>query len=141
MIPVVQTKMVVNNSKGEMIVRGNCFAACIASLLEMPITEVPNIETLFGIEDNYYWEVLWRWLGHIGYELSIDERFKCFHGDESKLQFKEILKDQYYLVSGKSPRGIQHVCIYQNGKLIHDPHPTKDGLLTEDYFESLEKIN
>ena len=149
MIPVIQTKMVVKNSKGEMIVRGNCLAACIASLLELPITEVPNVETLYGIDDNYYWEVLWRWLGHLGYELSTDERFKCFHQNFEDKNFGGIdhsqalideLKDKYYLVYGKSPRGIQHVCIYQNGKLVHDPHPTKEGILTQEYFESLEFV-
>jgi hypothetical protein len=147
MIPVIQTKMVVKNSKGEMIVRGNCLAACIASLLEMPISEVPNIETLYGIDDNYYWEVLWRWLGHLGYELSTDDRFRVYHdkeylkGDYRQIdELRRFLKDKYYLISGKSPRGIQHVCIYQNGKLIHDPHPTKEGILTEEYFESLEFV-
>lgn len=140
MIPITQTKVVVQNSKGEMVVRGNCLAACLASLLEMPISEVPNIETLYGIDNNYYWEVLWRWLGHIGYEISTDERFRCFHGDESKSEFKEQLKDKYYLVSGKSQRGFQHICIYKNGELVHDPHPSKEGIVTEEYFESLEFI-
>lgn len=140
MTPVIQTKVVVQNSKGEMVVRGNCFAACIASLLELPISEVPNVETLYGIDDTFYYEVLWRWLGHLGYELSTDSRFRCFHGDESKSEFKEQLKDKFYLVSGKSPRGVQHIVIYKNGQLVHDPHPTKEGLLTEDFFENLEKI-
>jgi len=132
--------MVVKNSKGDMVVRGNCLAACIASLLEVPITEVPNLETLYAISDTYYYEVLWKWLGHLGYEISADDRFKCFHGDESKIEFKELLKDKYYLVSGKSPRDVQHICIYQNGKLVHDPHPTREGILTEEYFESIEFV-
>lgn len=139
MIPVTQTKMVVKNSKGEMIVRGNCLAACIASLMELPITEVPNVETLYEINDNYYWEVLWKWLGHLGYELSADDRYRCFHGDENKSEYIDQLKNQYYLVSGKSARGVYHICIYSNGKLIHDPHPSKEGLVTEEYFESLER--
>lgn len=140
MTPVMQTKVVVKNTKGEMVVRGNCLAACIASLLELPITEVPNVETLYGIDDTFYYEVLWRWLSHLGYELSTDGRFRCFHGDESKSEFKEQLQDKFYLVSGESPRRFQHICIYQNGKLIHDPHPTKEGLLTEEFFESIEFV-
>ena len=140
MIPVIQTKVVVYNTKGDMVVRGNCYAACIASLLEIPITEVPNIETLYGIDDSYYYSVLTKWLEHLGYDLSADNRFTCFHGDETKKEYKPILKDKYYLVSGKSARGVQHVCVYQNGKMVHDPHPTKEGLLTEEYFESIEPI-
>ena len=141
MTPVTQTKVVVTNSKGEVIVRGNCFAACIASMLDLPISEVPNIETLYGIEENFYWEVLWRWLTHLGYELSVDDRFRCFHGDESKSEYKEQLKDQYYLVSGSSPRGnFHHITIWQNGKMVHDPHLTKEGITSFEVFESLEKI-
>lgn len=50
--------------------------------------------------------------------------------------------EEFYLVSGISPRNknIYHVCIYQNGKLWHDPHPDGTGILTEEYFEYLEKI-
>lgn len=140
MIPVIQTKVVVNNSKGEMVVRGNCLAACVASLLEMPITEVPNVEVFYHIDEPFYWEVLWRWLGSYGYQLGIDDRFRCFHGDDTKSEFKEVLKDEYYLVSGKSSRGFQHICIYKNGQLVHDPHPSKEGLMTEEYFEHLEKL-
>lgn len=141
MIPVTQTKVVVLNSKGDMVVHGNCFAAAIASILELPLTEVPNFETLFGINDTYYYEVLHKWLGHLGYEIYTDEKFKCFHGDDSKSEFKELLKDKYYLVSGKSPRGVQHICIYKNGIMVHDPHPTREGILTEEYFESITNIN
>jgi hypothetical protein len=140
MIPVKQTKVVVKNSNGDMVVRGNCLAAAIASLLELPITEVPNFETLYGINNTYYYEVLCKWLRHLGYEITTDDRFKCFHGDENRNEFKEQLKDMYYLVSGKSTRGIQHICIYQNGKLVHDPHPTNEGLFTEDFFEFIEFV-
>jgi hypothetical protein len=37
-----------------------------------------------------------------------------------------------YIVSGKSPRGVQHVVIYQNGEMIHDPHPSKGGVFEDD---------
>ena len=147
MIPVTQTKVVVKNSKGEIVQRGNCYAAAIASLLDMPITEVPNIETLYGIDETFYWEVLWRWLGSMGYELSTDDRFRCFHPSLCKITDKlelldtmKELEDKYYLVSGTSPRGVSHITIWQNGKMVHDPHPTKEGIVTLETFQSLEKI-
>ena len=40
MIPVTQTKVVVRNSEDKIIVNGNCWAAAIASILELPLTEV-----------------------------------------------------------------------------------------------------
>lgn len=148
MIPVTQTKMVVKNSKDEMIVRGNCLAACVASLFEIPITEVPNVEVLFHIEDNYYYFVLNKWLNSFGYEISTDDRFKVYHDKDylkdnqrRRAELRVYLQDEYYLVSGKSARGVNHVCVYKKGKLVHDPHPSREGLLTEEYFQSIEKIN
>lgn len=142
MIPVTQTKVSVNNSKGEKVIYGNCFAACVASLLELPITEVPNIETLFDM-DMYHQEVLDKWLNHKGYEMSVDDRLRCFHPNLPNYidspTYREEFRDKYYLVSGKSPRGVMHMTIYKNGRMVWDPHPTKEGLLTEEIFETIER--
>ena len=81
MIPVTQTKVVVRNSKGEMIVRGNCFPACIASLLELPIQEVPNVE-LFMEENNAntdWIDVINMFLAKRGLTYRLADEFKCFH--------------------------------------------------------------
>jgi hypothetical protein len=146
MIPVTQTKVVVKNKKEELIIRGNCFAACIASLLELPISEVPNVETLFHIQGNYWQEVMLTFLNSKGYDLCTDDRFRVFHDDnygvtEGKRQ-EWLLQcnNKYYLVSGKSNRGVNHIVIYQNGKMVHDPHPTKEGIVDTKYFQTLEKI-
>jgi hypothetical protein len=153
-IPVTQTKVVIKNSKGDEIVRGNCFAAAIASMLELPITEVPNVEVLFDVDDTYYIEVMHAFLKSKGYELFTDDRYKVFHPelevqlrapagedlDEWADRMRCELKDQYYLVSGETVRGYYHVCIYQNGVLVHDPFPTREGLIKLEHFRSLDKI-
>ena len=148
MIPVTQTKVVVNKSTGENVIRGNCFAACVASLMELPIEEVPNVEVLFHIEGGYWSEVMMTFLTSKGYELYTDDRFKCFHQDFEDKNFGgkdnyegtiNELKDQYYLVSGQSVRGVYHICIFKNGKLIHDPHPTREGLKSMEIFQTLDK--
>lgn len=149
MIPVTQTKVVVKNSKGEEVVRGNCYAACIASMLELPITEVPNVEVFFHINDYPHWYVIMdTWLKSKGWELIGDMNYQCFHSGlitdpEFLCQVDELckkLKDSYYLVSGQSARGVSHICIYQNGQLVWDPHPSREGLVTIDNFQTLEKI-
>jgi hypothetical protein len=33
-----------------------------------------------------------------------------------------------YMASGKSSRGVDHIVIYMNGSLYHDPHPSNEGL-------------
>lgn len=143
MIQVTQTKVSIHTTLGESVQNGNCFAAVVASILEVPITEVPNVETLFHIE-GYWMEVMCRFLNSKGYELREDNRFRVFHPkheNELPQKLKQELNKQFYLVTGKSPRGINHVCIYQNGVMVHDPYPTREGLLTENYFEVIEKLN
>lgn len=107
--------------------RGNCFAACIASLVEVPLNYVPNIEELF---ECYPWfDVLCAWLEEQGFEFISSTKDECEK------------TDRYYMVSGKSPRGnFNHIVIYQYGKMIHDPHPDHTGILTEEIYEYLEKI-
>lgn len=145
MIPVTQTKVIIQNSEGVMISRGNCFAACIASLLELPIHEVPNVEVLF--DDTPFWyEVTEVFLASKGLTLVSDDRFKCFHPDLCKQSEEWIsvtsreLKDLYYLVSGTSIRGFQHMTIWQNGKLAWDPYPTREGLVELHNFQVLDKV-
>lgn len=151
MTPVIQTKVVVRNSNNEIVVNGNCYAAAIASMLDLPITEVPNVEVFFPwSSENRFWDD-WmnKWLELKGYKIEDASEFKIFHEDKD-LSFEQCLEDldaqkdrlrgQYYFVSGDSPRGVKHICIYQDGKLVHDPHPTKDGIFNHLWFEKLVKL-
>lgn len=117
-----------NKRKGE---QGNCLATCIACFMNKK-----SAEEVIQIQDYYndprWVPILLNWLvkeGYIMYSLNGHSR----------------IKDEFYLVIGKSPRStdkeeITHVCIYQNGELYFDPHPDNTGLLTEYSFEMIEKI-
>lgn len=148
MIPVTQTKVSVQNSKGETVVYGNCFAASIASLIELPITEVPNFEVFFGLESFSWYAMAHAWLMEKGFCLRDNFQFKVFHDgrygveDGVRQQFIEYCSGKYYMVTGTSPRGIKHCCIYCNGKMVHDPHPTREGIdeTTITDFEEIVKI-
>ncbi len=50
--------------------------------------------------------------------------------------------DVEYMVTGKSLRGIDHIVVYKNGLLFHDPHPSGDGLTTlhDNPYEILTKL-
>ena len=148
MIPVTQTKVLVKDSRGNIHVRGNCYASCIASILELTITEVPNVEVFYHLDNGYHDEVMLTFLNSKGWELCTDDRFKLFHQDFEDTSFSctdysdpELngLKERYYLVSGKSERGVYHMCIFKAGKLVHDPHPSREGLKTVEHFQTLEK--
>ena len=45
-----------------------------------------------------------------------------------------------YTATGKSPRGVLHVVIYQDGKMIHDPHPSNDGLVEVEHYDELVDV-
>lgn len=102
--------------------KGNCFTACISTILEIPIESIPHF--CKGGNDNWYADFLW-WLETVGYsniEL-LAEHYEHWSPSEGL---------QCYL-SGKSPRGnFDHVVVgrYENGeyKIIFDPHPDNTGL-------------
>lgn len=48
--------------------------------------------------------------------------------------------ERCYIMEGISSRGVGHVVIGQNGKMIHDPHPSNEGLVKEEYWKYLRKI-
>jgi hypothetical protein len=109
--------------------KGNCYAAVIASVMDRNSAEdVIQIQEHY---DNPKWiGILVKWIvsnGWVSYPI---------HGHDS------ADKDEFYLVSGESPRhlGTNHICIYQNGKLYHDPHLDNTGIITEEYFEIIERL-
>lgn len=129
MTPITQDKFVKFDQDGiTKVQRGNCFAACIASLLDIPLNQVPNVEELF---DCYAWyDVFCSWLETKGFTFETGTKQECEKSGD------------YYLVSGDSPRGnFKHIVIYKNGKMVHDPHPDRTGILTEHIFEYLKPLN
>lgn len=106
--------------------RGNCWTAAIASLLELDLHDVPNFVQIDvdGGKDWYVHTI--EFLAGHGYMIA-----QTYDWDA---QYKPQ-PDEYYLVCGKSPRGagtIRHVVVFQNGEMVHDPHPAQAGLLDND---------
>jgi hypothetical protein len=105
---------------------GNCFAAVIGSLIGLD-----SAEEVIQIQDQFHdpaWPLtLNAWLSDRGYVWGV-------------IPGHIIDEDTPYLVIGPSPRGTNHVCIYQKGELIHDPHPEGGGLLSENLFEAIVKL-
>ena len=121
---------------------GNCQTAVIASLLERDIDEVPYFAEglhpdlipneseradIFNKRIDDFFESL-------GYELNW-----YLPSDEIYRYIREDCKDIPYQVQGESPRGYQHVVIYMNGKMIHDPHPEGGGVIPQ-YFGFINKL-
>lgn len=129
MTPVTQT-IVANQIPG---VRGNCIQACVASVLDLPIEKVPH----FGmIEDNKArFGAMDAFLNKHGYRL-------VGFAPASEINNPQLTKGMngYVIASGISPRNRAHVVIYKNGKLVHDVHPARKGLVQLNGFYVIEPI-
>ena len=114
MIPVYQTRTVANDGTG------NCFNACVASILERPLREVCDV--LPG-HPNYWGE--WRsWLATLGMEI---EYMPLDQGPPKGFAIATGYGGRVY-PDGHEMAGkpILHAAVVFNGKLVHDPFPCAD---------------
>lgn len=101
MLPVDQTTHGPND--------GNCFSACIASILEIPIQSVPRFVNVTPD--------LLRWLAGRGLSATL------YYSDE-------YVPPGYAIAAGPSKRfaGRMHACVAFDGIVVHDPHFSREGL-------------
>lgn len=102
--------------------KGNCFEACLASILEKKIDEVPTL----GSDEGWLYK-LSDFLAPLGlFYIEIDPE----NNEERKViqAMYEDGTDIYHFVNGISPRGGEHAVVGLNGKIVHDPHPGGKGL-------------
>jgi hypothetical protein len=98
-------------------ISGDCVRACVASILDMPLTDVPHFVQLHG---ERWADAFVEWCEAMG-----------FHVD---WQFGFIATDEPAMLAGPSPRVGRHAVVIQHGKIIHDPHPSRLGLLDGRYI-------
>lgn len=108
MIPVEQTYLAPPE--------GNCFAACVASILELGINDVPNYHS----EE---WFQQWNeWLKPRGLMLLT---FAIQPGNTWR-------PAGFSIIGAKSPRGDWiHAVVARDGQVVWDPHPQRDMGLGE----------
>ena len=107
MIPITQTRVGQN---------GNCFNACIASILEISLSAVPEVPG-----DGYeFYDAVNRFLARYGLY------YYVVGADDPDIEHVFRDGDTYHTVEGTSPRGGPHACVGLNGRIVHDPHP-QDG--------------
>lgn len=89
---------------------GNCMQAAIATLLGLPLDDVPH----FALHDDW------------------DDRFKTWCHERGLIWCAFAVTDipdwAPCLLTGKSPRGIAHVVVGRGLTTAWDPHPSRDGL-------------
>lgn len=122
--PVFQSKLYQPDAP----MRGNCRAASIASLLELPLWMVPPIEDMRGDLQEERWN---EWLGRM-FDLEVIRTHG--HAPDSLPEF--------YVACGPSPRAqadsIYHAVVYRRGELAHDPHPSGIGVVSVEFTYHLQ---
>lgn len=121
MKPVIQDKLYSPDGIGN----GNCFPACLASLLEIPLWMVPPFDQMFARES---------WGRRRGEWTRRMFGLEFVRTDGHNLK----LLPEFYIANGMSPRGVMHSTIYQDGKLVHDPHPIGGGITSVEYTYHLK---
>ncbi len=96
---------------------GNCLSACVASILEMPTEAVP----LSGNGEDW-WPRLLGWL--------VDRGLSA-----TKIEGRSPPRG-YAIAFGPSPRlpGQGHTCVAYDGAVVHDPHPSRAGILGVEHY-------
>lgn len=116
MKPVKQTRLNIPDVQS-----GNCWPACVASLLEIPIDDVPP-PPLPGKSWAPYWRSFRSWAARRG--LALIE----VAGDSSFVEASEGAEALYWIATGRSPRGVRHSVVMRGAKMVHDPHPSDLGV-------------
>ncbi len=109
---------------------GNCFAACVASILELPVGAVPN----FCDAEGDWLMAANQWFSKYGLAiLDVD-----LPEDGSLRGINALVHGMPVIISGKSPRGdFDHAVVGEYRRLddgrhqlayVHDPHPSNDYL-------------
>jgi hypothetical protein len=105
---------------------GDCYRACIASILELNIEDVPH----FMLEHD--------WRKRIRNILLFLKKYNyTLYSVDGLTDYTLEGENEYFIVSGNSPRNKnnKHAVVGYKGKIVHDPHPDKTNIDTYDYSE------
>ncbi len=98
---------------------GNCYSTCIGNLLGLEPDKVPN----FCADHRESWmEATEEWLRDQGL-------FIITYDEDPFVEHPLYQQSALMIASGMGPRGCQHSVLWKNGELLHDPHPSGDGLV------------
>lgn len=104
---------------------GDCFRACVASIFEFPVGDMPNFWEQTQ-DAAIFWELVDKWTSSkMGYKTI---PLKVTQG----LEF--LIKDIICIACGSTPRSReQHAVVWKNG-CIHDPNPSRCGIGDPEVF-------
>jgi hypothetical protein len=112
---------------------GNCLMSCVASILEVPLESLPVLQIECDVNRLEWWDVLLDALRPHG--------FTALHYPNGTDGYPAIAPRGYHIASGPTPkREFRHATVYLDGKLAHDPHPSRDGLARVERYYLIEPL-
>lgn len=106
---------------------GDCQRAAIATVLQIPIDQVPHFGE-GGPDSMEFFDRIRKFLEPRNLGLFTVPFQSCPIRDV--LLMMELNNEGLvYMLSGMSPRGVNHVVVCKGGEIIHDPHPSNDRLI------------
>lgn len=108
---------------------GDCDRTTIACLLDLRPVEVPHWGHPDVVPKDKWNEAKTKWLAAKGYSLA-----NFLFGEETGLEnilmtMKNINPGLFYLLSGESATGVNHVVVCLNDKIVHDPSLDNSGIV------------
>lgn len=98
---------------------GNCFAACVATIFDLPLESVPHFQHL----GEGWWNAFRSWsCNKLGHDVVM-----VTPGEDNA--FLEATMAPC-IASGPASRGVDHATVWYRGRHWHDPHPSRDGLMS-----------
>jgi hypothetical protein len=99
---------------------GNCLMACVASICEVSLASLPVLT--WKHDDGSWWEVLSEALLTHG------------HSPRFVTNVPMIAPPGYHIARGISPRGLSHAVVALDGEIVHDPHPSREGIASIEHW-------
>jgi hypothetical protein len=115
---------------------GDCTRACVASIFELPADQVPHFcnggEEPPDAEGVLPWERRLRaWLRDRGFTVM------HFRIDSHELDFDPRVTAFHHVRGGRTPRGTNHDTVWFGRNMVHDPHPSRIGILQDVFPQSV----
>lgn len=117
---------------------GNCFTACVASILEVPLKDLIGLQNVYARCAQRYEEI-----GEVDWRIMHDALLEHGHVLVDTCSYAPCddippaCPIGYSIASGKGPRGLLHCCVALDGAIVHDPHPDRSGLNTIRQYDVL----
>jgi len=126
MKPVMQMKFGANE--------GNCFQACLASILELPLDDVPDFCNIYGRNGTWLYECN-KWLSTRNLGLVHVVRPRSV---ETDYLFELPV---YHIITGLNKDGIRHSVVGFRSDMVYNPNPNSGGIVDfhcYDFFVALD---